>query len=180
MEKFEYELIDNFKSYIDTLKNSSFDKEKKEYLCNDESLKIFNFDEIVKKLYPQKQPSSFDAILIDNFNIFCIEFKNSKPSDIKNINIEKKLINSRDVINNICSEYKINKKNYTFIFCVIFKPSLNSSISNRRIKGRIKAEEIKFGLEKYKGEFFDEILTNDTNYFIKNYHLLVTKKELNC
>ena len=67
----------NFKAHISSLKNTSFDKENSIYLCNDESIDIYDFDYIVKKLYPLKQLSSYDALLIDNNQIFCVAYKNT-------------------------------------------------------------------------------------------------------
>lgn len=180
MEKFEFEFNKSFVEYKSTLKETSFDSAKNDYLCNDTQVIIFDFDNIIKKLYPDRQPKSFDCILFDNKNIFCIEFKNSYPPDIDNSNVQGKLINSRSVLDDFCKTNNINKKDYKFIYCVVFKPYSNVSQANRLYKARISGRTIFFDLEKYKGIYFDEIITNDTDYFIRNYNYLIVNTKLNC
>ncbi len=166
-----------FSSYLSTLKNTSLDDNDKnkenEYLCQNETQRVFNFDKIIKDKYPLKQPSSFDALLIQANNIYCIEFKNSKYSDIKNKEIQKKLTNSKDVLKDILMNSNILKRNYTFIYCVIFK--------NHPPKWRrgITKNIIQFDLEEYVGQFFDKIYTNDVQFFTNEYKKHF-QKELIC
>lgn len=180
MDKFEFKLNESFSDYVTTFKQTSFDEEHSQYLCNDESNYVFDFDEIVKSKYPDKQPKSFDAILCDGKNIFCVEFKNSLPSDIDNSNVQGKLINSQSVIEDFCLKNHINKSDYKFIYCVVFKPFNSPYKANRLFKARVAGNEIMFNLEQYKGVFFDEILTNDKNFFERNYNRIISKGNLNC
>ncbi len=152
-----------FKNYISSLKSTSYDEEHKEYLCNDESQKVFNFDLIIKDMYPQKQPASYDALLIQDKNIYCIEFKNEKYSNINKIKVHKKLINGKDVLNDIFTTNHIPSNEYNFIFCVAYK---NTEARWRR---GIEKNTIQFELEQYKGKYFDEIYTNDVQYFTNEY-----------
>ncbi len=153
----------NFKAYISSLRNTSFDKENSIYLCNDTSIGVYDFDAIVKNSYPSKQPSSYDALLIDNNKIFCIEFKNEKYSDITNSEIEKKLTNGKSVLLDIFTKNNIAIDDYTFIFCVAYKNT------NARWRRGIAKNTIQFGLEEFKETYFDEIYTNDINFFINEY-----------
>jgi hypothetical protein len=63
-------------------------------------MKVFDFDCFVKTLYPKKQPASYDALLVNEKNkrVYCIEFKNQKPSEIDKSNIQKKLKNGKDIL----------------------------------------------------------------------------------
>ncbi|CAA6816829.1 MAG: Unknown protein [uncultured Sulfurovum sp.] len=144
----------------DTLKETSKDTENNEYLCQS-SMEVYDFDCIVKKLYPQKQPASYDSLIIDEKKkiVYCVEFKNQVPSQINNANIKKKLTNGRDVLNNICTNENVQKKNYKFIYCVIHKPAHN------RYGNPLVDRETKFELKAYTDTHFDKIVTNDINFF---------------
>jgi len=167
----------NFSSFITTLKDSSLDDRDKsltsQYLCQDETQKVYNFDKIVKEKYPKKQPSSYDALLIEDKIIYCIEFKNQKYSDIDTKEVQKKIINGKDVLDNIFLEYNIQKRDYKFIYCVIYK--------NHPPKWRrgITKNIVQFELEQYKGRYFDEVYTNDVQYFTHQYKKYFQKK-LSC
>ncbi|MCB4763958.1 MAG: hypothetical protein LGB78_08730 [Sulfurovum sp.] len=161
--------VSKFKPFISTLKNTSFDKDNKVYLCNDEVQEVYDFDAIIKELYPSKQPASYDALIIDSHDIYCIEFKNQKYSDVNRQTVQKKIINGRDVLDNIFSSNNIRKREYKFIYCVVYK--------NHPSKWRrgITKNIIQFGLEQYKGKYFDEIYTNDISYFTNEYKKQFTR-----
>ena len=167
----------NFSLYMTTLKETSLDNhdntKQPEYLCKNTTEQVYNFDNIVKDHYPTKQPSSFDALLIKGNNIYCIEFKNTKYSDVNNQEVQKKLSNSQDIIDDIFKKYNIKKSNYKFIFCVIYK--------NHEAKWRrgINKNIVQFDLEQYKGKYYDYIYTNDVQFFTHEYKKQF-KKELAC
>ena len=102
------------------------------------------------------------------------------PSDIDNSNIQGKLINSQSVIEDFCLKNHINKSDYKFIYCVVFKPFNSPYKANRLFKARVAGNEIMFNLEQYKGVFFDEILTNDKDFFERNYNRIISRGNLNC
>jgi len=105
-----------FKDYSTFLRDVSFDKDKNEYLCQDAIQEVYDFDKITKDMYPSKQPSSYDALLLQKDKIYCIEFKNERYADISRKSIVKKLQNGREVLNQILSENNIPKSDYSFIF----------------------------------------------------------------
>ncbi len=87
-----HDILDvNFKDDFDTLKNTSYDKENNLYMCQSQ-MKVVDFDNLTNNMYPQKQPSSYDALWTDEDlkNIYCVEFKNQNKSSVKNQNIQKK------------------------------------------------------------------------------------------
>jgi len=134
------------------------------------AMTVYDFDCIVKKLYPHKQPSSYDSLIIDEQSkiVYCVEFKNQVPSQINNSNIKKKLTNGKEVLDNICKEENIQKRDYQFIYCVVHKPARN------RYGNPMVDRETKFELKAYKGKYFDKIVTNDINFFKNEF-----KKEFN-
>ncbi|MEA3288715.1 MAG: hypothetical protein U9Q04_00925 [Campylobacterota bacterium] len=162
-----------FNDFKSTLKSTSYDKLKEEYLCNDESQKVFDFDNIIKKVYPHKQPASYDALLLDENNIFCVEFKNERYSDIDKEQLHKKLINSKEAMDDIFKKNNIQVKDYNFVFCVAYK---NTKTRWRRA---IEKNTIQFELEQYKGKYFDEIYTNDVQFFTNEYKKYF-QKALEC
>lgn len=149
-----------FVKCIESLKETSRDKEHNEYLCQS-AMRVYDFDCIVKKLYPKKQPSSYDSLLIDEEKkiVYCVEFKNQVPSQINNANIKKKLTNGKEVLDSICSQGNVPKKDYQFIYCVVHKPVQN------RYSNPLVDRETKFELKAYKGNYFDQIITNDIDFF---------------
>ena len=173
MAELSYILRNNphYSECVESLKETSKDKEHNEYLCQS-SMEVYDFDCIVKKLYPKKQPSSYDVLIVDEENklIYCIEFKNQIPSAINNANIKKKLTNGKEVLDSICINENVQKRDYKFIYCVIHKPARN------RYGNPLVDRETKFELKAYKNTHFDEIVTNDINFF-KNEFRKEFKKE---
>ena len=175
MAELSYVLRNNtqYTDCTESLKETSKDKEHNEYLCQS-SMEVYDFDCIVKKLYPSKQPSSYDSLIIDEDKkmVYCIEFKNQIPSQINNANIKKKLTNGKDVLDNICSNDNVQKKDYQFIYCVVHKAVQN------RYGNPLVDRETKFGLKAYEESHFDKIVTNDINFFKNEFRKEF--KEENC
>ncbi|MFK7780600.1 MAG: hypothetical protein QM490_05715 [Candidatus Gracilibacteria bacterium] len=155
----------NFKDYKSSLKQTSLDNENNQYLCFNEENIVYDFDKITKELYPEKQPSSYDALLFqkENNRVFCIEFKNQKYSDINRDEIRKKLTNSKESIDSIFIKYNIKREDYQFIFCVVYNSKLD------RWKRGIAKNEIQFELESYMPEYYDDIKTNDIDFLKKEF-----------
>ena len=159
----------DFKDYSTSLKNTSFDKTNSVYLCNDKTMLVYDFDRLVKDRYPLKQPSSYDALLIDKQKIFCIEFKNEKYSNIDNKEVSKKLKNGKDVLTSIFQKNHIQLRDYTFIYCVAYKNT------QARWKRGISKATIQFDLEKYQPKYFNKIYTNDIMFFTNEYKKYFSK-----
>lgn len=168
MAEFSYVLKENYLSSFDTLKNTSYDKNNNDYMCQSD-LKVLDFDKLTKELNLNKQPSSYDALLIKNEKVYCVEFKNQTVSDIKNNNIQKKVEDSIKTIKNICNEHNIQQKDYDFFLCVVYKQD-----KNKKKYHRFKENIVHFGLNKYKNRF-KNIITNDIKFFKKEF-----EKEYTC
>lgn len=150
-------------SYQKTLKEISFDKTNEVYLCNDEQNVYCDFDSYVKDQFPSKQPASPDTLMFIEDTIFMVEFKNQKPADIDPENIRTKLEKGKAVLLDLLRNCNIAQKDYKFVFCVVHKNN------ERRWQQGIAKNTIQFGLEKYKNVLFDEIFTNDIDWFKNQY-----------
>ena len=165
MAEFSYILKQKFLESFDTLKNTSYDKENSVYMCQSDML-VVDFDKVTRVLNPKKQPSSYDTLIVEEKSkkVFCVEFKNQKQSDISNMNLHKKVKDSEDTFREIFSKNSVKKENYKFILCIVYK-STPSKYRYRRFKENI----IHFQLEQYNGKYFDEIITNDIEFFKKEF-----------
>lgn len=114
------QFIREYSSYKSTFKITSFDDENKVNLCTDESQEVVNFDRIIENKYPDsnKRPKSFDALYIDNSDIYCIEFKNQKPAQLnKNKDeIKGKIEDGKSELDALLTKLNISKDDYNFIY----------------------------------------------------------------
>jgi len=175
--------IGQFKSkynqYKDTFKSTSYDSENEFYLCTDESQDVINFDMIIENNYPDsnRRPKSFDAIYIRENIVYCIEFKNQKPSKIKNSEIQEKLEHGKDELITLLQKENIDTSDLTFIYAVVYRECK----SNRdKFKCGVVQSQIEFGLQKYKDSgFVKDVFTSDVAFFTRAFKLK-EKKELAC
>lgn len=103
-----------YSKYLDTLKNTSYDKNNQEYLCLKED-KVINFEKLSLELNNNKGIKRIDALFCKENKLFLVEFKNQKPHYIEAKEIIKKFEDSinllKDLFKNIniaFSDYKIN------------------------------------------------------------------------
>jgi len=162
--------IKQFLSYYDkyrsTFKETSFDDKNGVYLCSDKTQRVINFDKVIADIYPNSKdyrPKTFDAIFIDENNIYCIEFKKEKKP--KKEEIEQKLVDGKKALDRLLGELNIQKKDYKFIFCLVYnihKPQYS------RYKRGILSYPIKTYLQSYKESgFIDAIFTEDIDFYKK-------------
>lgn len=168
------QFLKEYNNFIDTFKSTSFDSEKNEYLCNDTTVNVINFDKIIKERYPDsfKRPSSFDALYIIEDDIYLIEFKNQFPKHIINAEIKKKLLQGKEELDKLLSNLNIQKRDYTFKYCVIYK---NCLLPKDRYKCGISKNIPQFGLSSCK-TIIDEIYTNNVNFFTKTLNKKLSNK----
>lgn len=171
MAEMSYVIKSKYPDSIKTLKNTSYDKENEVYMCQSDKEAI-DFDALTFTLYPQKQPASYDTLLIEEYikNIFCVEFKNQKTSDIDNAQLHKKVKDSDATLKKLCGENSINKNDYKYKLCIVYKQDTTKP-QYRRFKENI----IHFGLERYREVYFDEIVTNEIDFFQNEF-----KKKYRC
>ncbi|HHD81742.1 MAG TPA: hypothetical protein ENK94_00950 [Campylobacterales bacterium] len=181
MAEIKYALNENYKIYISTFKETSLDNHHKdvenEYLCEDESQEVINFDKIIEDKYPDPntRPKAFDALYVDDNNVYLIEFKNQKKLDNKEV--IGKLIEGKKELDDILGAIKVRKKDYRFIYCVVHQ---NCKPHYNRFKCGVSKDVPRFSLAQYKENgFIDDIYTEDVNFFSKQFKKK-TLKELMC
>jgi len=171
--------VQSYQDFHSTFKVTSFDSDKNENLCTDESQRVINFDKILEDKYPDSnvRPKSFDALYVYGDNIFCIEFKNQKPSQIDNQNICTKLTEGKAELDTLLQLLNIGLNKYDFTYCVAYKKCVEP---RDRYKCGIDKGKILFGLEQYKSKgLVKEIFTQDVEFFTKEFKKQF-QKELTC
>ena len=173
------QFIRTYQSFKSTFKETSFDSDNTQYLCTDESYEVINFDKIVEINYPDSniRPKSFDALYIHENIIFCIEFKNQKPSQIINHDISKKLVEGKSELDTLLQILNIQANDYHFVYCVAYKKCIEP---RDRYKCGIEKGKVLFGLEEYKHQgLVKEIFTDNVDFFTKEFRKQF-QKELAC
>ena len=173
------QFIRTYPSFKSTFKETSFDSDNTQYLCTDESCEVINFDKIVEMNYPDSniRPKSFDALYIHENIIFCIEFKNQKPSQIINHDISKKLVEGKSELDTLLQTLNIQANDYHFVYCVAYKKCIEP---RDRYKCGIEKGKVLFGLEQYKHQgLVKEIFTDHVDFFTKEFRKQF-QKELAC
>ena len=162
-----------------TFKETSFDDNNKVYLCNDERQNVINFDSILEFKYPDSnlRPKSFDALYVYNDLLFCIEFKNQKPSQIDNREIQDKILSGKAELVKLFQELNIQMNDYRFVYCVVYKKCIEP---RDRYKCGIDKNKVLFGLEKYEEQgFVKKVYTQSVDFFTKEFKKNL-KEELVC
>ena len=113
-----------FEPYEMTLRETSYDTEHGKYLCQSQE-KVINFDKYIELKYKKQKerPKSFDALYFhrETSNVYCIEFKNQKYSDIDSDGIREKFIDGIAQLREIFISRNINTDNFKFNLFVVFK-----------------------------------------------------------
>ena len=172
------EFLKRYSKYYTSFKVTSYDSLNKKPLCFDETIKNIDFDKIIADIYPNSKeyrPKSFDSIYISGENIYCIEFKNEKTPN--KVEIEEKLIDGKNELDKIFQELNIQKREYKFIFCLVYK---KHKPREERFKRGIQSYPIKAHLQKYKeNRFIDDIFTEDILFFSNQFKNRF-KQKLEC
>jgi len=172
-------LISQFSSFKSTFKDTSFDDSNGVHLCTDETQSVINYDKLIEHKYPDsnERPKSFDALYVHNELIFCIEFKNQKPAQISNSEVQEKIVDGKNELVNLLQALNIQKNNYKFVYCVAYKECKEPY---DRYKCGVTKEKVQFGLETYvQNGFVEKVYTQNVSFFTKQFkHQL--QKELAC
>lgn len=178
-----------------TLKKTSYDKDGKEYLLEDER-EVIDFDEVSKQIAQQirlgNKARSCDALYIGTEYIYLIEFKNRKLSDLKR---SKPELHEKAYDSIFQLQLYLNKEEYLdeltgrTRLLVIYNDAKNAedsktdvasseSVNNivRKMKGFAKLKGLdafpkRFGLGNLEGKLYEKVVTMDVRDFddeIKN------------
>jgi len=162
-----------------TFKETSFNDNNGIYLCYDETQSVINFDKIIESKYPDSnlRPKSFDALYAYHELLFCIEFKNQKPSQIDNREIQDKLASGKDELVKLFRELNIQINKYSLVYCVVYKKCIEP---RDRYKCGIDKNKVLFGLEKYQKQgFVKKVYTQSVDFFTKEFKKNL-QEELKC
>ncbi|MCV3463643.1 hypothetical protein [Campylobacter sp. FU_497] len=111
-----------YKNYMDSLKNTSFDKENHEYLCYKEN-EVINFEKLseeLNRINKFKGKKTVDALILNYHDVYFIEFKNQKQKDIDKLEIIQKFTDSLKLFKKLCEENNIPLKRCTiFLYCIM-------------------------------------------------------------
>ncbi len=162
MPKLEDVLKTKYKNCFTTLKSTSYDKEHDLYMCKSYK-KVIDFDRLTREIFPINHPSSYDALWSneDLEQIYGVEFKNQDKSGVKNKKIQKKAKDSKITLEIIANKHEIVLQNYKLIYCVVYKSNPNK----KEYQTRFDTNGIHFELKQFKGLYFDEVITNNIDYF---------------
>jgi len=173
------QFIKEYRNYASTFKETSFDDSNNSYLCTDESQNVINFDKILESKYPDsnQRPKSFDALYRHKDLIFCIEFKNQKPSQIDNQEVQGKIESGKSKLVELFASLNIQAKGYRFVYCVVYKRCIEP---RDRYKCGVDKNKVLFGLDKYEEEgFVEKVYTQSVDFFTKQFKKNL-QKELTC
>lgn len=150
-----------------TLKSTSYDDQNKEYLCQDETTEeVYDFDAYIADKYSKQQtPASPDAIYIGLQKVYFIEFKNQPYKNIKSGQIKRKFRKGTSVLQSMLEGY--DPAECKFIFCVVFKAMPKPDNFDYRHFLQTAARFDLDALNKECGSFYDQILTEDVEFFRK-------------
>jgi hypothetical protein len=159
--------IENFK---DSIKNLSFDKDNKVFLCNYKN-KFLNFEEIVKLKNKKELPKAVDMLYINDEKkeIWFVEFKNMDKNKVeknKKYDVKRKILDSLIFFYEICCQENIfcdYKKNYFVVYKCDYKDIHDELYSY------VEELEIYFELEEIKNKFLDEVITQCCDFFLKEF-----------
>lgn len=192
------------KGYESTLRELSWSRktgsQERVTFCNS-NLPAFNFDQFKEdycRNLRQRDKSSFDALVLRDRRIYCVEFKNQKPRDIDNQEVRDKYKDGVELLSNLFESHRVNPLEYEFFYCVVFRDypedksyrkrdRLNSNFDERK-----QDEGVKFGLlEEHKSLLESNTLpkvqrkiherikisTRPKKDFVKHYRQLLVCKE---
>lgn len=126
-------------------------------------MEVVNFDRLTELDAGQKPlPKSFDTLLCDEEekSVYCVEFKNQDRSIVNNRLLREKMTEGKKTLDRIMAQNNVQRRDYRFIFCVVYKP--NSK--HYRYRRKIEERTIYFNLEQHRNTF-DEIITKDIMFF---------------
>ncbi|MCW1360034.1 hypothetical protein [Campylobacter sp. CCS1377] len=120
-----------YNQYEDTLKNTSYDKENDKYLCLKEN-RVINFENLSLSLETNKGVKKVDALFCQTNNVFLVEFKNQKQSNVDKQEIIQKFKDSIILLKKLFKENNIAFKNYIIYLYLVIKDGNNSQIYKKR------------------------------------------------
>ena len=166
-------LEQDFSATKDTLMSTSYDKANKEYVCD--SLKeSFNYDNIIRIIYKGlNNPETPDAIYF-NDKINFIEFKNGDINGRDRLRLRIKALEglynfALYVVRGIDTSIADNLR-----YIVVYNEQKNPADEEKdkmieHLGKKAQTKHIRFGLERFVGIYFSEVLTLSKKEFSEEF-----------
>jgi len=166
-------LSQKLRGFASTFKATSFDNANGEYLCNDQVTgEVYDFDAYVLHCGIQPIPASPDAIYTGSKDIYFVEFKNQRASDIDKAQMQRKFESGTMILKSLLENFTARDCRYHF--CVVMKNQPRPRFMDYR---HIEKNVVRFGLEELNekmGRFYDNIVTENLDFYVEEF------KELRC
>lgn len=157
--------------FASTFKKTSFDCANNEYLCTDEVTgAVYDFDAYVRKIGAHPIPASPDAIYTGSKDLYFVEFKNQRASEIDKDQMQRKFEAGTSVLKELLNEF--TAKDCRYHFCVVMKNQPKSRYMDFR---HIEQNVVKFGLKELNekmGDFYDNVVTESLDFYVKEFKAL--------
>ena len=96
-------LADNFADYLESV--SELSKSNGEKVLVWDERRLYNFDKITEKIYPNHTPESADAVFATDREVFFVEFKSGFQKKISRANFDEKYMSCYDNPEKYCEAY---------------------------------------------------------------------------
>jgi len=157
--------------FVSTLKAASYDKTNQEYVCKDKAIsEVYDFDAYVKERCKHPIPASPDAIHIGSKDLYFVEFKNQRISDIDKSQMQRKFKAGTEILKDLLQDF--SAKDCRYHFCVVTKSQPKPRFMDFR---HVEKSVVSFGLDelnKELGDFYDHVVTESLDFYIKEFESL--------
>ena len=166
-------LAEELGPHLSTFKATSFDDANNVHLCSDETTgEVYDFDAYVRARCADPIPASPDAIYTGSKDLYFVEFKNQRSSDIDKTQMQRKFEAGTEILKELLKDFCARDCRYHF--CVVMK---NPPKARYMDFGHIERNVVRFGLDELNqnlGGFYDHVVTESFDFYIKQF------KELQC
>jgi hypothetical protein len=159
--------------HVSTFKETSLDEANKVHLCSDETTaEVYDFDAYVRARGAYPIPASPDAIHAGSKDLYFVEFKNQRISDIDTAQMQRKFAAGTEILKELLKDF--SPMDCRYHFCVVLKNQPRSRYMDSR---HIEQNVVRFGLDKLNNElggFYDHVVTESLDFYVEKF------KELKC
>ncbi len=159
--------------HVSTFKETSLDDANNVQLCSDETTaEVYDFDAYVRARGDDPIPASPDAIHAGHKDLYFVEFKNQRISDIDTAQMKRKFAAGTEILKELLKDF--SPKDCRYHFCVVLK---NQPKSRYMDSSHIEQNVVRFGLDALNqelGDFYDHVVTESLDFYVEKF------KELKC
>jgi hypothetical protein len=159
--------------HVSTFKETSLDDANNVHLCSDETTaEVYDFDAYVRARGDDRIPASPDAIHAGHKDLYFVEFKNQRISDIDTAQMKRKFAAGTEILKELLKDF--SPKDCRYHFCVVLKNQPRSRYMDFR---HIEQNVVRFGLDELNNElggFYDHVVTESLDFYMDQF------KELQC